>query len=64
MAREGEATKAAYDSYTQEAIDRLVFGAPTYIYRDELFWGQDRLLMLEWRLSQKHGLSLEGYRFG
>jgi 2-hydroxychromene-2-carboxylate isomerase len=27
----------------QGAIERQVFGAPTYIYRDEMFWGQDRL---------------------
>ncbi|NNG04497.1 MAG: 2-hydroxychromene-2-carboxylate isomerase [Inquilinus sp.] len=28
---------------TQEAVDRQVFGAPTYGIGDELFWGQDRL---------------------
>ena len=28
---------------TQEAISRNVFGTPTWIYEDELFWGQDRL---------------------
>jgi 2-hydroxychromene-2-carboxylate isomerase len=44
-------TKAAYDAYTQEAIDRQVFGAPTYVYRDELFWGQDRLDFLERALA-------------
>lgn len=33
-------------SDTQAAIDRGVFGAPTYVYRDELFWGQDRLEFL------------------
>ena len=44
-------TKAAYDAYTQEAIDRQVFGAPTYVYRDELFWGQDRLDFLERALT-------------
>lgn len=44
-------TKAAYDAYTQEAIDRQIFGAPTYVYRDELFWGQDRLDFLERALS-------------
>jgi 2-hydroxychromene-2-carboxylate isomerase len=32
-----------YDAFTQEGIDRQVFGAPTYIYKDEPFWGQDRL---------------------
>jgi len=25
-----------------EAIKKNVFGAPTYIYNNELFWGQDR----------------------
>ncbi|MBL8834587.1 MAG: 2-hydroxychromene-2-carboxylate isomerase, partial [Rhodospirillales bacterium] len=44
-------TKAIYDAYTQEAIDRQVFGAPTYIYKDELFWGQDRLDFLERALA-------------
>lgn len=39
--------KAIYESNTQEAIARQVFGAPTYVYRDELFWGQDRLDFLE-----------------
>ncbi|HSV54943.1 MAG TPA: 2-hydroxychromene-2-carboxylate isomerase [Burkholderiaceae bacterium] len=28
---------------TQEAIDRGVFGAPTFFVGDQMFWGQDRL---------------------
>ncbi|QHE93010.1 2-hydroxychromene-2-carboxylate isomerase [Pandoraea fibrosis] len=32
---------------TQEALARNVFGAPFYFYRDEPFWGQDRLELLE-----------------
>ncbi len=40
-----------YDAYTQEAIDRHVFGAPTYIVDGELFWGQDRLDFLERTLA-------------
>jgi carboxymethylenebutenolidase len=43
--------KARYDALTQEAIDRKVFGAPTFIYKDELFWGQDRLDFLERALA-------------
>jgi 2-hydroxychromene-2-carboxylate isomerase len=39
--------RAVYESNTQEALARQVFGAPTYVYRDELFWGQDRLDFLE-----------------
>lgn len=28
---------------TQEAVDRGVFGAPTFFVGDQMFWGQDRL---------------------
>jgi 2-hydroxychromene-2-carboxylate isomerase len=41
-----------YEALTQEAIDRQVFGAPTYIYRDEPFWGQDRLDFLDRALAK------------
>ncbi len=44
-------TKAAYDAQTEAAIERGVFGAPTYIYQDELFWGQDRLEFLDRALA-------------
>jgi 2-hydroxychromene-2-carboxylate isomerase len=44
--------RAAYDSYTQEAIERQVFGAPTYIFEGEPFWGQDRLEFLERALAR------------
>jgi 2-hydroxychromene-2-carboxylate isomerase len=43
---------ARHAAMTQEAIDRQVFGAPTYIYRDELFWGQDRLDFLDRALAK------------
>lgn len=46
-------TKAAYEALSQEAIDRQIFGAPTYAYRDELFWGQDRLDFLQRALATK-----------
>jgi 2-hydroxychromene-2-carboxylate isomerase len=39
--------QAAYEALTQEALERGVFGAPTYLYKDELFWGQDRLEFLD-----------------
>lgn len=44
--------QAAFDTYTQEAIDRGVFGVPWYIYRDEPFWGQDRLDFLDRALAR------------
>ena len=50
-AAESEA-KAAFGAYTQEAIDRQVFGAPSYVLDGELFWGQDRLDFLERALAR------------
>lgn len=38
---------ARYIQHSQEAIARGVFGSPTYVFEDELFWGQDRLDFLE-----------------
>lgn len=43
---------ARYDALSQEAIERQVFGAPTYVYRDEPFWGQDRLDFLDRALAK------------
>jgi carboxymethylenebutenolidase len=34
---------AAYQANTEAAIAAGVFGAPTFVVGDELFWGQDRL---------------------
>lgn len=44
MALAGEqATKDALKAATQEAIDRGVFGAPTFFVGEQMFWGQDRM---------------------
>lgn len=40
-----------FEGYTREAIERNVFGAPFYLYRDEPFWGQDRLDFLDRALA-------------
>ncbi len=51
--RAGSETIAVrYKALTDEAIERKVFGAPTYVYRDELFWGQDRLDFLDRALAK------------
>jgi carboxymethylenebutenolidase len=49
---DSEEAKRTYDAYTDEAIERQVFGAPTYVLRGELFWGQDRLEFLERALAR------------
>jgi len=40
-----------FERYTREAIERGVFGAPFYLYRNEPFWGQDRLDFLDRALA-------------
>jgi 2-hydroxychromene-2-carboxylate isomerase len=46
-----ESDAAAYHAQahqlTQEGVSQQVFGTPFYVYRDEPFWGQDRLDMLD-----------------
>jgi 2-hydroxychromene-2-carboxylate isomerase len=37
---------------TQAALDRGVFGAPSYVIGDEIFWGQDRLDFVDRKLSR------------
>ena len=44
-------TASRFEGFTDEAIARQVFGAPTYVYREELFWGQDRLEFLDRALA-------------
>ena len=46
-AAQSEAVKAEYEGYTQEAVARNVFGAPSYVIDGEIFWGQDRLEFVE-----------------
>lgn len=43
--------QALYAGYTQEAIDRQVFGAPSFVIDGEIFWGQDRLDFVERKLA-------------
>ena len=42
-ASRADAVRQHYQDYTADAISAQVFGAPTYIYQGEMFWGQDRL---------------------
>jgi 2-hydroxychromene-2-carboxylate isomerase len=39
-------------SETQAALDRNVFGAPSYVIGDDIFWGQDRLEFVQRRLAR------------
>jgi len=37
---------------TEKALEQGVFGAPSYVFDGEVFWGQDRLDLLSWRLDR------------
>lgn len=50
-AKSPEVTKI-YEANTEEAIRRSVFGAPTYFVDGDMFYGQDRLEMLERALNR------------
>jgi 2-hydroxychromene-2-carboxylate isomerase len=45
---------ARHDQFTQEALTAGVFGAPSFVLPSgEIFWGQDRLELLERALKQR-----------
>ena len=54
-AADGRAAHQAYEHNTQEAIERSVFGSPTYFVDGDMFYGQDRLEMVERALKQPYG---------
>jgi 2-hydroxychromene-2-carboxylate isomerase len=47
-----EKVSKIYMDNTEDAIQKNVFGAPTYLFNNELFWGQDRLEFLERALKK------------
>lgn len=49
---QGAEIAALYEAGTQAAIAAGVFGAPTYVWRDEMFWGQDRVDFLDRLLEE------------
>jgi 2-hydroxychromene-2-carboxylate isomerase len=52
-----DAVKQTLKSYTEAAVKRGVFGAPTFFVDDEMFFGQDRLDFVEDALNGRSYLS-------
>ena len=52
-AQHDPAVHAAYADNTEEAIARSVFGSPTYFLDGDMFYGQDRLELIEKTLLRK-----------
>jgi 2-hydroxychromene-2-carboxylate isomerase len=50
-AAQNDAIKAAYAKDTADAIAAGVFGSPSYVLGDQLYWGQDRLNFVESQLA-------------
>ena len=46
-AAKSDAIGAVYSAYAQEAVAANVIGSPCYLLDGEVFWGQDRLALLE-----------------
>ncbi|MBT4045892.1 MAG: 2-hydroxychromene-2-carboxylate isomerase, partial [Rhodospirillaceae bacterium] len=44
--------RAVYEQNTEEAIERSVFGSPTYFVDGDMFYGQDHLEMVERAIVQ------------
>ena len=51
-AEQSEAVRAAYRTYSDEAIAQGIFGAPIYVLNGERFWGQDRLEFVDRALAR------------
>jgi len=47
----------AFESCVEEGLRDHVFGVPIFLFREEPFWGQDRIPLLEQRLREA-GLDL------
>ncbi|MFY0612872.1 MAG: 2-hydroxychromene-2-carboxylate isomerase [Hyphomicrobiaceae bacterium] len=51
---DSEAVRSAYETNTNEAIERYVIGSPTYFVDGDMFYGQDRLEMVERALKKPY----------
>lgn len=52
---ESETAASRYEDNTREAISRGVFGAPTMLVDEEMWWGNDRLVFVEEYLAAHPG---------
>jgi 2-hydroxychromene-2-carboxylate isomerase len=56
-AASSDEVRVIYEANTREAIARSVFGSPTYVVDGDMFYGQDRLEMVERALRQPYAPS-------
>ncbi len=51
-AAQSDTVRDVHRANTDEAIARSVFGSPTYFVRGDMFYGQDRLMMVERAIAE------------
>jgi 2-hydroxychromene-2-carboxylate isomerase len=51
--RESTATAAALDTTLEQAHSLGIFGVPTFVIEGQLFWGNDRIVLLRHHLLQR-----------
>ena len=54
MVAETPEINAVYEANTDEAIERSVFGSPTYFVDGDMFYGQDHLELVERALERPY----------
>jgi 2-hydroxychromene-2-carboxylate isomerase len=50
-AAKSDAIGAIYAASAKDAVDGNIIGSPCYVLDGEVFWGQDRLMLLESALA-------------
>lgn len=55
--------EAGYHAGAAEALAKGVFGAPSFVLNEEVFWGQDRLELLDDALDSGRRPMPPGYGF-
>ena len=50
-----DAVQAEYAKFTQESVERGIFGAPIFVLNGERFWGQDRVAFVDRALDKLRG---------
>ena len=53
--------RKALKSNVQEALSKGVFGVPSFVIGDELFWGNDSIPYMESYLNSEDSLDLNKY---
>ena len=63
VALDDSGTTVERERVMHEAEQRGAFGVPTFVVGDRIFWGNDRLVLLRKRLSDRIGVASRGHPY-